>query len=411
MKHVLLACACMLGCSKSSNSKPQPTGSASTVTASDAAAVADRATWYRATLAAADLEIPFFLEIPATGDEAFVVTGPDRVRAKLASRPPKLELAFDLYRTKITASAGEGTALGGAFESDSGSWGKAKLGFTAEPIAKPDPALRFPATPGPDLLGVWKLTLPDQIAKLVLSRGEGDEVLGYINFQSGNQAFLSGAQAGKTVRLSAFDGTSPYLLVAELAEAGNLSGSWTAGQDLAWKDTFTGARSADFTVEGKTKLASARPKLKLPQLARYAGKPVIVELGGSWCTACGFASTKLRELKDKYAGDGLEILMLAYEFTDDTAYNQAQADAFKAKFEIPWEVIPIDGDLEDYGDIVPPELKNVDASGFPITIFVARDGGIEGFHRSFPAKSWGAPYAHAVAEYDRLAAKIIAARR
>jgi thiol-disulfide isomerase/thioredoxin len=260
---------------------------------------------------------------------------------------------------------------------------------------------------------VWKLAMPDQVGKLVLARGGDSEVTGHISFQSGNQAFLSGSQQGKIVRLSAFDGTSPYLLVVELDEAGKqLTGTWIAGQDLAWNDKLTGARSEDFAIELKAKLASARPKLKLPQLSKapYVGKPVIVELGGSWCAACGHASVKLRELKDKYAKDGLEVLMLLYEFTDDTAYNKAQAELFKAKYNVTWEVIPIDGDLEKYNDILPTELQNIDASGFPITLFVARDGGIEGFHSSFPPESWGTPHAHAIAEYDRLTAKIVASK-
>jgi hypothetical protein len=416
MKRVLFACLFVLGCSKGSGGKPQPGSASGTVQASDASApVTDASSWYRATLGAAQgTPIPFFIEIPAKGDEAFIVTGPDRIRAKLASRPPKLDLEFEIYRTKIQAAARADGVLEGSFESASGSWGKATLGFAAEPIAKPDPALRFPAAPGgPDPLGVWKLALPDQVGKLVLSRGTGSEVTGHILFQSGNQAFLSGSQQGKIVRLSAFDGTSPYLLVVELDDDGKqLSGNWTAGQDLAWKDKLTGERSADFALELKAKLASARPKLKLPQLDKppYAGKPVIVELGGSWCAACGHASFKLRELKTKYAKDGLEVLMLLYEFTDDPAYNKAQAEAFKTKFNITWEVVPIDGDLEKYNDILPKELQNIDASGFPLTLFVSRDGGIEGFHSSFPPESWGAPHEHAVAEYDRLTAEIVASK-
>jgi thiol-disulfide isomerase/thioredoxin len=419
MKHLIVSgvfALGLLGCSKK-EAAPQPQPGSGTAQASGAgsapAPVAEGSTWYRATLGAdKGTPIPFFLEVPAKGDEAFIVTGPDRVRATLVSRPPKLDLAFEIYRTKIVAAARADGVLEGSFESTSGSWGKATLGFAAEPIAKPDPALRFPAAAGgPDPVGVWKLALPDQGGKLVLARGAGSEVTGHILFQSGNQAFLSGSQEGKTVRLSAFDGTSPYLLVIDLDDAGKqLTGNWTAGQDLAWKDKITGERSADFTLELKAKLASARPKLKLPQLAKppYAGKPVIVELGGSWCAACGHAAAKLHALKDKYAKDGLEVLMLLYEFTDDTAYNKAQAELFKTKYNVTWEVVPIDGDLEKYNDILPTELQNIDASGFPITIFVARDGGIEGFHSAFPPESWGAPHAHAIAEYDRLTAKIVA---
>lgn len=409
---LVLTIASLAACSKDKG-KDKPAPSAPTAAAPADAAAATSSEWFRAVVGTAEgTPIPFYLHIPPGGNEAFIVTGPDRTRAKLVSRPPSLALEFDLYRTKITATAGSDGKLAGAFESASGSWGAAKLSFNAEPVASADPAKRFTvAAGGPDPLGVWKLAFPDQAAKLTLKRGEGPELLGTLSFQTGNIAFMAGAQDGRTIRLSAFDGSSPYLFVGELDEAGKtIKGNWTAGQALAWKEAFDGARTDDFTLELQTQLASKRPKLKLPQIAKapYAGKPVIVELGGSWCAACGHAAKKLKELKAKHAKDGLEIVMLAYEFTDDPAYNRAQADSFKQKYEIPWEVIPIDGGLDKYAEILPKEVEGIDASGFPITIFVARDGSIEGFHSSFPPESWGEVHQKTVAEYDRLAAAITA---
>jgi len=53
-------------------------------------------------------------------------------------------------------------------------------------------------------------------------------------------------------------------------------------------------------------------------------------------------------------------------------------------------------------------LENIDTSAFPITVFVRRDGTIEGFHSSFPADKWGPLYEHTVAAHDRPAAAIVA---
>lgn len=400
-------------CSKAKAPAPAPAaGSGSSQVATPPAPASSG--WYRVVLGEKQgTAIPFFLQIPATGDDAFIATGPDRVRAKLVSRPPELVVQFDILHTEIAATAGEHGALDGTWASTSKSWGTASLSLHAEPVAGPDPALRFASSPGgPDPSGVWKvqLTKPDEWAKLVVTHGAGTELTGTLAFQTGNLAFLAGNQDGSTIRLSAFDGSSPYLLTAELDAAGKtFKGAWTAGQALDWKETLTGTKTPDFVLEHPLQLVARRPMLKLPELAKppYKGQPVIVELGGSWCPACGHATTKLKELAARYGSQGLQVLTLAYEFTDDAGYNKRQAELFKTKFQLPWQVIPVDGGLEKYNDILPPELESIDASGFPITIFVARDGGIEGFHSGFPAEKWGPLHDQVVADYDRLTAKIL----
>jgi thiol-disulfide isomerase/thioredoxin len=406
----------LVACSKAAEPTSGSAGSAGSSTSStpiDAPAAA-ASQWYLASVGDAQgTAIPFFLQLPASGNEALIATGPDRVRAKLVSGPPKVVVEFDILHTKIEAAAKPDGGLEGTWASSSKSWGTASLSFRAKPVAGPDPALRFPAAPGPDVSGVWKvgLTKPGEFGKLVITRGEGNALTATIGFQGGNLAFIAGNQDGRTIRLSAFDGSSPYLLVAEVDEKGQkLTGSWTAGQALAWTEKLAGEKSPAFVLELQTKLAAARPKLKLPELAKppYAGRPVIVELGGSWCPACGHASKKLRALREQYASQDLQVLTLAYEFTDDSAYNKQQAEAFKAKYGMTWDVIPVDGGLDKYNEILPPEIKDIDASGFPITIFVARDGGIEGFHSGFPPEHWGALHKDALADFDRLASKIVA---
>jgi thiol-disulfide isomerase/thioredoxin len=402
--------ALVAACSKSPEKQPPaPEDKGSGVEAPPARR--DTTGWYRAVLGEKQgTVVPFFLEL--TKEEAIIATGADRWRAKVTSAPPNLVAKFEVLHTQIEATAGADGVLEGVWKASSKSWGQGSLSFRAEPIAAPDPKLRFPQSPGPDPSGTWKvqLTKEDELARLVIARAESGEVTGTIEFQTGNKALLAGNQDGKTIRMSAFDGSSPYLIVAELDDAATtFAGSWTAGHTFAWKEQLSGEKT-DFAFQIDTRLVGNRPKLAVPQLAKppYAGNPVIVELGGSWCPACGSASEKLRELSQKYAKDGLQVLMLAYEFTDETEYNQRQAALFKEKYKIPWEVVAIDGGLDKYHDILPKELESIDASGFPITIFVARDGGIEGFHAGFPPKSWGALHEHTVAEYDRLAAKIAA---
>ena len=397
----LVGLVAIAACSKAQpQPEPQPTPPAVATTR-----------WYRALIGEKQgVAVPFFLEIPDDGD-AVIVNGPDRVRAHVQTRPPQLAIVFEMFHTKILATGALDGSLDGTWASTSKSWGVASLSFHATPIVGPDPALRFPSSPGPDPTGTWKLQLtkPGELAKLVLVRGTGDELSGTLAFQTGNLAFVAGNQQGTTVRLSAFEGQSPYLVVATLDVTGTkLTGSWVAGQALDWKETLVGTKTGGFALALPTKLAHPNSKLSRDELTRepYRGHPVIVELGGSWCPACGHAVTELRDLIAKYPD--LRVLTLAYEFTDDHRYNAEQAAAFKAKYNVPWEVVAVDGGLDKYNEILPPELDAVDASGFPIAIFIHRDRTIEAFHSGFPSETWGPLHHEAIAAYDNLAAKIVA---
>jgi thiol-disulfide isomerase/thioredoxin len=418
----VLACAALLAaCNKASDTPPAPApapanGSGSSGSAAVAVAKPAGTGWYRAVVGEKQgTAIPFFLQIPESGDEAYTATGPDRVKIKLVSRPPKLVAAFEILHTQIEATANDKGVLDGTWASTSKSWGTASLSFHAEPIASPDPELRLPSSGGgPDPTGVWKVTLtkPTELGKLVIKRGAGPhEVTGTLEFQTGNIAFLAGNMDGKKMRMSAFDGSSPFLLIGDFDDkAKTFTGSWVAGQALDWKETLKGEKVDDFKLDLQTKLATKRPKLNVPQLLKppYKGKPVIVELGGSWCPACGNATVKLKELLAKYGPDGLQVITLAYEFTDDSAYNKAQAEFFKNKFKATWDIVPIDGGLEKYTEILPPEIEAIDASGFPLTLWIAPDGGIEGFHNGFPAEKWGALHQETLDYYDKMTAKIVA---
>lgn len=406
MKH-LLWIPLLAACSKS-----EPPREAPATHPSHPPAQTELDHWYRAVIGEEQgTPIPVFVDIPASGD-ALMATGPDRVHAKLVSGLPNVEIDFQLNHTKIAATALADGSLDGTWSSTSKSWGSTSLSFHATPVKGPDPALRFPGSPGPDPIGTWKVELskPTELGKLVLSRGASpNEVVGTFSFQTGNIAFIAGNQDGATLRMSAFDGASPYLLVGTLdQDAKAFTGSWVAGQGLDWKESLRATKVLEFKLEKPTKLATAHSKLELRELTQdaYKGHPVIVELGGSWCPACGYAASKLRELLR--ANPDLRVITLAYEFTDDPEYNKAQAAAFKAKYSIPWEVVPIDGGIEKYNDILPPEIESVDASGFPIAIFVHRDRTIEGFHGGFPPESWGPLHVQAVSDYDALTAKIVA---
>ena len=381
--------------------------------------------WYRVGFAKeGSPEIPLFLELPAahSGDKAAIATGDwlPRGLASLASIElaadttwdgTSLVIDFKIYNTKIVATASApGGELRGNFISSSKSWGVATMPFRATPVAIPDPSRRFllPLSKPPIDLGtpttIFKVSFPDSgMGKLVLDQVSPGVFTADLSFQSGNKVFLAGNGRGNAMWLSTFDGTSPYLLTLELAtDRKHVSGTWTAGQALEWKETLTGTTSADFELPLKVSLAGKQQRLSVPQLGelRYQGKPYIVELAGGWCATCKVAAPFLVDLYRRYHGKGLEIITLIYEFTDDKAYNQAQAKLFKDVYGITWDVIAVDGSVDSFADIIPSQLKDVDVAGFPIALFVDKKGILRGLHAGFPSPSAKAEFSSVTREFE-----------
>ena len=109
----------------------------------------------------------------------------------------------------------------------------------------------------------------------------------------------------------------------------------------------------------------------------------------------------------RFHADGLEIVTLAYEFTDDSAYNRSRAKLYKQQHGVPWDVIAVDGGVDKAGEILPSALTEVEVSGFPIALFIDRKFDLRGVRAGFPNPSASAEHALAVDGYERLAQQIM----
>lgn len=342
-------------------------------------------------------DVPFFL-----GDGKMVI-GAKEEKVDTRWTGDGVVVDFPMYSTRIEAKRAAGGALTGAWRSTSKPWGETEVKLTAKEVAGPDASGLFEMEGVPVDLGeattVWRVkTAESGDAKVVLEQTSPGGFFATIYFESGNIVHMGGTARGDEVRLGAFDGTSPYLLTAKLAaDRKSFAGRWTSGQKMDWREDVTATRGPDFELRPKVRPKTKGIVLDLEQLAPYKGKPVIVELAGSWCHTCARAAPFLVELYEKYHPRGLEILTLSYEFTDDAAYNRAQAEKFRREYGLPWSVVPIHGAVEDAFDIIPSELTDVDASGFPIAIFVRRDGTVLDVHAGFPVSQAGAGN-----EYDKV---------
>lgn len=384
----------------------------------DAAPAAPAARWYRALVTGDGVEIPFLFELPAKSGTATFLTGDRRQTAPATWTGDQVEIRFDAYHTAIAATRSADGALRGKLTSSTRFLGEASLDLTATPIESPAATELFDAPAAGNraaALGVWKLEFQDDsgVARLAIDPHGVNGVTGILQFDTGNQVLLAGGVRGNRLRLAAFDGSSPYSLDGELA-GDAIRGNWIAGPQLAWRESFRGTRSSEQSTPSAIRARTAA-KISLEQLSQppYKDNPVVIELAGSWCPACEHAAPILVDLHRRHHEAGLQVLTLDYEFTDDRTYNVTQAEAFKQRNRLPWEVVPVHGDLDSYAEIMLPELEDSNPAGFPIFVFVRRDRTIAAVHAGFPPPEAeaGRPHRDMVAKLERLTQEILGPRQ
>jgi thiol-disulfide isomerase/thioredoxin len=368
--------------------------------------------WYRVELLAADdTRIPFFLAVPPPDQTgATMLMGARTSAVDIAWQGDRsFKLPFRILSAELSAAIADDGTLAGKWTLDSKAWGKHELTLRGVEIDDPGKSPLFEAATGEaarDTSGVWRLNFSTSgIARLKVScAGKRAEAL--LTFSTGNRVALSGNSTGNTLRLAAFDGSTPSILIANL-ETGE--GEWKAGPSMEWRETFKGAPSADFDIQtGLTVDNPGGVQVEGVDLGALAGKPHIVELAASWCATCKYAMPFLVEVYSEFHPKGLEMITLAYEFTEDEAHNDKMARALKEEYSLPWDVIAVHGSSDDMAEIMPRGLDG-DLSGFPISIFVSRSGKIVDVHAGFAPDPDTPEYKKLSAEYRGKVERLLAA--
>lgn len=365
--------------------------------------LSSRSGWYRGELRTSgepDLgPLPFFFKLPRKGatDRALLRSGDVDLPARHKWHDTGFELQFPLYRTVISGSFDAQGAVVGTWNSTSKTWGAGTMDFSARPIAKPTGDLLFATELGAAkdpksqalAIGTWRVQGARSGAiKLTLAARPSGGLIGDYQGAGGNTVRLAGDGIDGKLRLVTFEGNGLYLLHADIS-GDQLTGIWRAIHGAhVWPESVTGTReSGDFELAPTVTVFDQDSALIVGKadLEGYQGKPTIVEIAGSWCVNCAYASPFLRSMYDKYKDQGLAVVTLLYEMTEDDEYNRNQAELFQAEYQIPWQVIPMSGDFASVGDNMPMALENIDLSGLPIAMFVTRSGQLRHFNTGFPA--------------------------
>jgi thiol-disulfide isomerase/thioredoxin len=362
------------------------------------------------------IEVPFRFEIggSASSVKGSFFNGDEKVTSTSGQfSNGTLALAFDEYGTRLDAQLKDGQLEG-----------EYSRGTRGAPY--PFKAKRFtPAVAGdvkiPAIAGLWNVQVgkssKGEAAWQMIVRQSGAEVSAAILRIDGDTGTLTGTYRDGRFVLSHFSGARPLRLEVTPSKDGTLSVVQNKDNPL------TAVRAEQARAKGlpepsdPTRFTSVKDpteplRFSFPDLdgkivsntdPRFAGKVVIVAIGGSWCPNCHDETPFLVELYKKYKGRGLEIVELSFE-EEAQIKNPERVRAFIKKYGVDYTVL-IPGEPKELNEKVP---QGVNLNSFPTTFFLGRDGRVRAAHAGFPGKASGKFHEEATHEITALVERLLA---
>ncbi|MSQ91806.1 MAG: TlpA family protein disulfide reductase [Gammaproteobacteria bacterium] len=362
---------------------------------------------YRAVLSVAGGDLPFGLELKRENGVlvAWLINGPERVRVPdVQLNGDRLTMHMPGYPHRL-----EARFVDARFEGAVELLRPRGVIKSVRVVAMPGQAWRFfpkPDAEPMDFSGRWALTFRDtdgaESAAIAELTQQGHEVTGTVLRASGDDRYIAGEARGDTLFLSRFDGGSAFLYLGRLGADGTLAGDFHTGGGA--HETWSGRRDPDARLEDPAQMTALKPgasslEFTFPDLggspitfpgAQFAGKVVLITIGGSWCPNCHDEAAFLRELLAGRRAQGIEVIQLMFEHTPDFASASAAARSFAEKFSIDYPVL-IAGTTSD-NDVL-KKLPQLQAFGAYPTLFIFdRKGSLRRTHAGFSGPATGAHY-------------------
>jgi len=372
--------------------------------------------WHAALVPVSEYPVLFDVRIVARGKglAAFLVNGPFEVPFTAAvwdGTTLTLELAH--YDARIVAER-RGESLEGHYVRGLGS-GVADVPFSASRAAPPVPAA--PAN-GKAIAGTWGFEMDEPPARAVKLTGvfaeKGAALTGTLVGLTGDYGALHGWFDGERMLLTVFDGVHVYRFDGELLPDGTLAGEYRSRTNppVSWRARRLAGASAESWLPSASGVVRAKDpaapftfaypdsegRIVSSEDAGFAGKPMVVEIMGTWCPNCFDEAPVLRDLLAAYGPKGLAMVSLSFEYTDDGARNRLQVKRFIERHGIRHPVLVAGTTATARASAAIEQLDGW--RGYPTTLFLDRAHRIARTLSGFEGPATGERYAKAKKEIE-----------
>ena len=247
---------------------------------------------------------------------------------------------------------------------------------------------------------------------------KNDSIYGTFIAQDGDYGLMVGKQVGDLLQVNRFTGWQ-----ANVLDMKRENGVWT-GKYYARKNP-----PVSFRLEPRVALPKEHPGARLTRMKdprkpfvfsgvtitgdtlthldpRFKGKVLLIDIMGTWCHNCMDASPLLQQLYKEFQPQGLEIVGLSFELSDDPQTARKNLMLYQERFGITFPLL-FCGTTDD---------PNVDARlrsqveeffAYPTTFFVGRDGRVKKVHVGFKGPGIGEEFQQQVEEYYQVVRELL----
>jgi peroxiredoxin len=231
-----------------------------------------------------------------------------------------------------------------------------------------------------------------------------NNVTGTFLTTTGDYRFLEGIYNGGKIKLSTFDGSHAYLVLADFDPKTNTISNGIFYAGLTGKENWSGILNPEAELPDAEKLTFLKPgyqkiQFQLPDLnnnvisladAKYQHKVVLLQIMGSWCPNCLDESKLMAEVYDAYHSKGLEIIGLCFEKSDDINVIKNNINNFKKQLQIKYPLLIAGNTKKGSVNNTLPMLANFVA--FPTLILIDRNGNVQSIHTGYSGPATGKFY-------------------
>ena len=351
--------------------------------------------------------LPFqmYLDLRGIAPTGYFINGPERTPIpEIYRRDDSLIFVFSEYRAAMHGVWKNGQLSGEflRFRKDTIS-----TSFAAEPAPEAQATATAPSELLPPLAGKFQVYFrkDDLVDSLTTATfwTRGDSVFGTFIATDGDLGLLAGKRSAGTLLLSRFTGWQANML--ELRhEQGHWYGKYFARTNAPVFFSIQARTSLPKEAPGAKKTTMKNPKEKflfsgvritgdtLTQAdARFKGKALIVDIMGTWCHNCMDAAPLLERLYREFKTQGLEVVGLSFELTNDFTAARKNLLLYEERYGITYTLLFCGMTESSNVDArLNAQLNNFFA--YPTTLFIDPNGIVQDIHVGFKGPGIGEEY-------------------
>jgi len=236
--------------------------------------------------------------------------------------------------------------------------------------------------------------------------------------ETGDYRFLDGLWQNDKMTLTCFDGAHLFRFDCEVVGDSLTKGVFYSGS--TWSEPWSGIKDASATLRDPYKVTYLLPNeddvvidvhnenLDIVTLDHsiYEGKVTILQVFGSWCPNCLDENLYYKTLHTKYADQGLQILPVAFERTENAADGIKAARKHLDAVGINYPVY-YGGELNK--KTTSEEFPTLNAIiSYPTSIYIGKDGKVKHIHTGFSGPSTGDYYTQYTQKTESLIEQMLA---